>query len=87
MAKKTYTSFNLPSELVDELKIWRQAFILSYGRTVSYGEIIRTMLDNLDVDEPDVTAALDMLITAHPELSAKVGKYKGAESDDEEFKR
>lgn len=80
--KKGYTTINLPAELVEELKIWRQAFILSYGRSVSYGEIIRAMLDNLDADEPDVVAAMDMLVKAHPELGEKIGKYKGAESDD-----
>ena len=86
MGKKTYTSFNLPTDLVQELKVWRQAFILSYGRTVSYGEMIRTMLDHLDTDEPDVTRAMDMLTNAHPELAEKLGKYKGAESDDNEIK-
>ncbi len=87
MVKKTYTSFNLPTDLVQELKVWRQAFILSYGRTVSYGEMIRTMLDHLDADEPDVTKSMDMLVKAHPELAEKIGKYKGAESDDEEVKK
>ena len=87
MVKKTYTSFNLPTDLVEELKVWRQAFILSYGRTVSYGDIIRTLLDNLDTDEPDVVAAMDMLTKAHPELGEKLGKYKGAESDDIEVKK
>ena len=86
MVKRTYTSFNLPTELVEELKVWRQAFILSYGRTVSYGEMIRAMLDNFDTVEPDVTKAMDMLVNAHPELAEKIGKYKGAESDDAEIK-
>lgn len=87
MAMRNYTALNLPKDLVEELKVWRQAFILSYGRTVSYGEMIRTMLDNLDTDEPDVTKAMDMLTKAHPELAEKIGKYKGAESDDAEIKQ
>lgn len=84
MAQKGYTTLNLPVDLVEELKIWRQAFMIACGRTVSYGEMIRTMLDNLDTDEPDVVQAMDMLTKAHPELLTKLGKYKGAESDDRE---
>ena len=83
---KGYTAINLPVNLVDELKIWRQAYMIAYGRTVTYGEMIRTMLDHLDADEPDIVQAMDMLTKTHPELAAKVGKYKGAESDDEECK-
>ena len=85
MAKNGFTTLNLPSSLVEELKVWRQAYMIAYGRTISYGEMIRTMLDNLDTDEPDVVEALDMLTKNHPELAAKVDKYKGAESDDEEI--
>ena len=87
MAMRNYTALNLPKDLVEELKVWRQAFILSFGRTVSYGEMIRTMLDHLDTDEPDVTRAMDMLTNAHPELAEKLGKYQGAESDDNEIKQ
>ena len=61
--------------------------MIAGGRTVSYGEIIRTLLDNIDVNEPDVAEAMDMLVKAHPELTAKIGKYRGVESDDEDFKR
>ncbi len=85
--KKGYTTFNLPVALVEELKVWRQAYMVAWGRTVSYGEIIRTLLDGLDSMEPDVCKAMDMLIERHPELGAKVGRYKGAESDDEEVKK
>jgi len=84
MDKKRYQPINLPIELVEELKIWRQAFMLSYGRTMSYGEIIRSMLDSIDDTEPDVTKAMDMLVANHPELSEKVGKYKGTESEEQE---
>lgn len=86
MAKKGYTTLNLPVDLVEELKLWRQAYMIAYGRTVSYAEMIRTLLDNIDADEPDVAAAMDMLTKAHPELAEKIGKYKGAESDDKEIK-
>ena len=48
MAKIEYTPLNLPKALVEELKIWRLAFCASYGRTVSYGEMIRSMLDSME---------------------------------------
>ena len=84
MRKKTYSSFNLPTDLVEELKIWRQAFMIANGRTVSYGEMIRSMLDSLDDSEPDVTKAMDMIIISHPELAVKVGKNKGIKSEEEQ---
>ena len=86
LKNKGYTAINLPKALVEELKIWRQAFMIAYGRTVSYGEMIYTMLGHLDADEPDIVQAMDMLITAHPEMAARVGKYRGADSDDEDCK-
>lgn len=83
MRKYSYQALNLPSALVEELKVWRQAYMLAYGRTVSYGEIIRGLLDGLDTMEPDVVSYMDMLVKGHPELAAKVGRYKGAESEEE----
>ena len=87
MAERNYTALNLPKDLVEELKVWRQAFMVAYGRTVSYGEMIHTMLGLLDANEPDIVQAMDMLTKAHPELAEKIGKYKGAESDDKEFEK
>lgn len=81
--KISYKSMNLPADLVEELKVWRQAYMVAYGRTVSYGEIIRGLLDGLDTTEPDVVKAMDMLIAGHPELGAKIGKYKGIQSEEE----
>ena len=76
-----FKSINLEADLVEELKIWKQAFILAYGRTVSFSEMIRIMLDNLDGTEPDILHFMDMLIKEHPELAEKVGKYKGIDSE------
>lgn len=81
--KISYKSLNLPDDLVEEMKVWRQAYMVAYGRTVSYGEIIRGLLDGLDTTEPDVVKAMDMLIAGHPELGAKIGKYKGIQSEEE----
>lgn len=87
MTKIKYQSFNLPVDLVEELKLWRQAYMIAYGRTISYGEMISLMLQGLDALEPDVVKAMDFLVEQHPEFAEKIGKYKGAESDDEEVKK
>lgn len=84
MAMNGYKTLNLPADLVEELKIWRQAFNIAYGRTVSYGEMIRSFLDGVEEVEPDVVEAMDMLVEKHPELGEKIGKYRGVESDDQE---
>lgn len=61
--------------------------MVAYGRTISYGEMISLMLQGLDSVEPDVVKAMDFLVAQHPEFAEKIGKYKGAESDDEEVKK
>lgn len=81
---KTYKTLQLPAELIEELKLWRQAYMVSAGRIVSYGEMIRGWIDSLEDNEPDVTKAMDLLIEKHPELAEKLGKYKGLESDEQE---
>ena len=45
MAKNGYTTLNLPSSLVEELKVWRMAFGNAYGKPVSYADMLRGMLD------------------------------------------
>ena len=80
--KNQYKSFNLPANLIEELKIWRQAFMIAEGRTVSYGEMIRVMLDSISSVKPEVIREMDFLIERHPELANKVGKYRDSESED-----
>jgi len=76
MDKQKYKPVNLPEELVEELKIWRQAFSNCYGTSVSYAKIIRSLLDSLDETEPDVTSEMDRLVALHPEYGDIVGKYQ-----------
>lgn len=68
MPKIKYTPLNLPKTLVEELKVWRLAFSAAYGKTVSYGEMIRGMLDCLDDTEPAVVNELGRILEKHPEL-------------------
>lgn len=79
MAKNGYTTLNLPTALVEELKVWRTAFSAAYGKSVSYGEMIRGMLDSLEDSEPGVVEELDTIVRKHPELAQKLANYRGAE--------
>ena len=79
MAKNGYTTLNLPTALVEELKVWRTAFSAAYGKSVSYGEMIRGMLDSLEDTEPGVVEELDTIIRKHPELAQRLANYRGAE--------
>ena len=81
MGKNGYTTLNLPTALVEELKVWQMAFNNAYGRQVSYGEIIRGMLDSLEDTEPGVVEELDVLVKKHPELMDRLGNYKGAKDE------
>ena len=82
MAKNGFKTLNLPIDLVDELQIYRLAFIAAYGRVVSYGEMIRGMLDSLEDSDPAVIEELDRLVKQHPEYLDKLGRYRSLPGDD-----
>lgn len=77
MGKNGYTTLNLPTTLVEELKVWRLAFNAAYGRSVTYGKMIRGMLDSLEDTEPGVVEELNQLVEKHPELKEKLANYCG----------
>lgn len=76
MSKIEYTPLNLPKSLVEELKVWRLAFCSAYGKTVSYGEMIRSMLDCMEDYEPAVVSELSRILEKHPELDDKMSVYR-----------
>lgn len=75
MKDNGYKPLNLPSALVEELKVWKTAFSAAYGRPVSYAEMIRSLLDYIPETEPDVEEQLDLITQKHPELLEKLGKW------------
>lgn len=84
MAKNGYKTLNLPASLVDELGIWKMAFAAAYGRPVSYGEMIRGMLDSLEDTDPGVVEELDAVVKKHPEVLDKLAVYRGMMDEKEE---
>ncbi len=86
MAKNGYTTLNLPTALVEELKVWKMAFAASYGKPMSYAEIIRGMLDSLEDSEPEVVAELDEIIKKHPELMGRMANYRSIALEDKQSK-
>ncbi len=81
MAKNGYKTLNLPALLVDELGVWKMAFEAAYGKPVTYGEMLRGMLDSLDDSEPGVVEELDLIVKKHPELMDKLANYRGEENE------
>lgn len=76
MAKNGYTTLNLPSALVEELKVWRMAFSNAYGKPVPYADMIRGMLDSLEDSDPSVVEELHILLEKHPELKEKMANHR-----------
>lgn len=72
---------NLPTALVEELKVWKMAFGAAYGKPVSYGEMIRGMLDSLVDSDPGVVAEMDEILKKHPELLEKMGNFREDSSE------
>lgn len=83
MAKNGYTTLNLPTALVEELKIWRLAFTAAYGKNISYAQMLRGMLDSLPDTEHGVVDELDSMLKKHPELMGKMAVKEGDISDKE----
>lgn len=81
MTKIEYAPINLPKPLVEELKVWKMAFAAAYGRQVSYGEMIRGMLDSLEDTETGVMQELDALVKKHPDLLDKLSVYRGIKDE------
>lgn len=75
MGKVEYTTINLPKALVEEMKVWKMAYSVSYGRAVTYEEIIRGLLDNVEDIEPGVYAELAHILENNPELEGRMGVY------------
>lgn len=76
-SQKPLTPLFLPTTLVDELKLWQKAFSKAYGRNVTLSEMIRTFIDFLPENEPDIVEELEKMGQKNPELFDKLGKYKG----------
>lgn len=81
--EKKYQPINLPVDLVGELKVWKRAFSNCYNRSITYGEMFRTMLDSMEDYEPGVAEEMERMVEAHPELLEKIGKYRGLLKDNE----
>lgn len=84
MKKIEYAPLNLPKPLMEELKVWKMAFAAAYGRQVSYGEMIRGMLDSLEDSDPGVVEELDAIVKKHPEVLDKLAVYRGMKDEKEE---
>lgn len=82
MAKIEYIPVNLPKPLVEELKIWKRAYCNAYNKQVSYGEMIRGMLDSMEEIEPGVVEELDNMVKLHPELMNSLANYNSFTGDD-----
>lgn len=82
MAKIEYIPVNLPKPLVEELKIWKRAYCNAYNKQVSYGEMIRGMLDSMEEIEPGVVEELDNMVKLHPELMNSLANYNSFPGDD-----
>ncbi len=82
MAKNGYTTLNLPSAVVEELKVWRMAFCNAYGKSVTYADMLRGMLDSLEDSDPSVVEELKIIITKHPELQERLANYRVQDSDE-----
>ena len=82
MAKIEYISVNLPKALVEELKIWKRAYSNAYNKQVSYGEMIRGMLDSMEEIDPGVVEELDNMVKLHPELMDSLANYRSLPGED-----
>lgn len=84
MSKFEYVPLYLPKPLVEEMEIWRQAYCAAYNRTLSYGEMIRGMIDCLSETEPAVVDEMEAILDRNPELEKKMYVYRSNPGEDAE---
>ena len=84
MAKNGYTTLNLPSALVEELRIWHIAFCNAYGKPVTYADMLRGMLVSLEDSDPSVVKELEILLEKHPELKEKMANYRSVANEQQQ---
>lgn len=58
---KEYGSIRLPQALIEELKLWREAYINAYKRPMTYEFLIRGMIETLKHDNPLVQEEYEQL--------------------------
>jgi hypothetical protein len=66
-----FTTLGIPKDLAEELKIWKLAFSTTCGRTVTYEEMFRAMLDSLQKTAPAVFAAKKALMKTAAKSAAE----------------
>ena len=65
---KKFVAMNLPRELVEELKVWKTAYSLTYGKSMTYGDIITSLLCGVEKTDPEVYEEMTRMVSAHPDL-------------------
>ena len=84
MSKFEYVPLYLPKPLVEEMEIWRQAYCNVFKKTVSYGEMIRGMLESVDETDPAIVDELGAILDRNPELERKMCVYRSNPGEDAE---
>ena len=69
---KKFVAMNLPRELVEELKVWKTAYSLTYGKSMTYGDIITSLLCGVEKTDPEVYEEMTRMVNAHPDLMKKL---------------
>lgn len=49
---KKFTAMNVPVDLLEQLKSLKKAYLVCYGKSVSYEEMIRSLIDGLQFSDP-----------------------------------
>lgn len=73
--KKDYAPINLPKEMIEELKAWRLAFSACYGRSVSYEEIMRKLLNSISQTCPEAYRSMESMVENNAELKNTMKSY------------
>lgn len=69
MTKKGFIGINLPVDLVEELKLWKRAFVNTYNQNVTYERMFREMINVYKLSNAEVTNEFDAIIKKHPILN------------------
>ena len=59
--KKDYASFNLPKDLIEDIKILKTAYEATTGKRTSYEEIFKSLISDLQESSPAIYAMFERI--------------------------
>ena len=76
--KLTFKSIRVPESLMEDLKVLKSAYEECYGKKMTYEEILRKMMANLEEGDPAVHEMYCTIMTSRDEMQERINALKNS---------